>query len=784
MHSQSHSLSHILVAVSLMGALLLITPLNNQSGLAFQSTDLPEPIYDPDSGLWYMPDNPTIPESNSPFSPADTGGPDDYGYTWDDSIALSWVDAMIDGTDTGLSGSSFGKHTDLIPLLFPFKYYENTYDSLFIAASGYVAFTHSNSWPWQPKIPSLDEPNNIVAPYATVLSLASAGTANRIYYDEGGLPPNRYFVVEWYQVASLDNTFTYEVILHENGEIVFNYQTMLQTGPFYCGTAGIEDSTGEGLNYSGTCSLPSSGTAVSLVRPEPDYRVKITPPNRSGFTTATKPVKFPLTIINTGEMGNDTFNLASTSSWPVTYFEVDGTTLLTDTDGEGTPDTGILAQGASIDFTIQIQTPGSVVVGDDNCAVVTASSSYKIDKDDQTTLCLAIPASFAQVLIDNGVIKSNLIQSTYIQVNTYGGNWTNAPAIAETKDGFIIVWYEWRSVGSIGVCELHTLVTNHFGIPHSGANQLTDLSSEMYTACDEVPTVAVAPDGRIGITWLRYLINSTGQYNYNVYFAILDPSGNLLSGPRNITSNGVYGSTTDDFIPFYYKPSIASTGNNRFLLAWERQYMLSGEDVSDICFTIRNTDNIEIQSAMQFTMDTAGPDNDYSNAAVTGLNGNRFLLAYKSVSNIAYAVLESGGLLYKDVTDSGITGFQHDVTELSNGKIIIAASDYDNIVYVILDSDPYDINFGPADLNETDGFFTVGTLALASDQNGNASLVWYNLTYPIQHSYYSLIDGNGNILIPSIAFYTSPVSISSNQTGYSITTYNWIPTFYLPLIIH
>ena len=33
------------------------------------------------------------------------GGPDDYGYTWNDAVAFSWIDAT-NGTNTGLSGTS------------------------------------------------------------------------------------------------------------------------------------------------------------------------------------------------------------------------------------------------------------------------------------------------------------------------------------------------------------------------------------------------------------------------------------------------------------------------------------------------------------------------------------------------------------------------------------------------------------------------------------------------------------------------------------------------------
>ena len=71
-------------------------------------------------------------------APQATGGPDDYGYTWDDSVALSWIDATS-GTDTGMSG--YGGQAVGVSLPFPFKYYENTFNSVYIVGAGYLSFS-------------------------------------------------------------------------------------------------------------------------------------------------------------------------------------------------------------------------------------------------------------------------------------------------------------------------------------------------------------------------------------------------------------------------------------------------------------------------------------------------------------------------------------------------------------------------------------------------------------------------------------------------------------------
>jgi hypothetical protein len=99
-------------------------------------------------GHWFMPEGTRPPMEAVGISPQATGGPDDFGYTWNDSVALNWIDAT-GGIDTGMSGDSRGKAVGPISLPFPFKYYENTYNQVWIAASGYLAFAQASYWPGQ-----------------------------------------------------------------------------------------------------------------------------------------------------------------------------------------------------------------------------------------------------------------------------------------------------------------------------------------------------------------------------------------------------------------------------------------------------------------------------------------------------------------------------------------------------------------------------------------------------------------------------------------------------------
>ena len=116
-----------------------------------------------------------------------SGGPDDYGYTWNDSVGLNWISAA-GGTDTGMSGSGWDEATGPVSLPFSFKYYENSYNKLYIAGPGYIAFDEAPYWyDFSRNIPSPGQPNNVVAPYWTPTYI---GPGSWVRYISGGTSPN------------------------------------------------------------------------------------------------------------------------------------------------------------------------------------------------------------------------------------------------------------------------------------------------------------------------------------------------------------------------------------------------------------------------------------------------------------------------------------------------------------------------------------------------------------------------------------------------------------------
>ena len=486
--------------------------------------------------------------------PQATSGPDDFGYTWDDSVALNWIDATS-GTDAGLSG--WGDYTGPIPIGFPFKYYENVYTELYITGSGYISFDDEDLWDSQGRIPNPSAPNNVIAPYWTPLELADTGPANRVYYLRGGVAPNRYFVVEWYKVVSPccqngdDEIFTFEVVLHENGDILFQYLDMHYDDGYYCGSAGIEDSEGlDGLSYVDFCEQALSSKAVRFYRPAPSARVSIRPLYQGRFTHAGETVAFQVPIRNTGELGSDTYDIFVSSSWPVGLYAADGTTLLMDTDSDGTVDTGPVGQGETVAVTVKVTTPGTASVGDDNSAAITVRSSLNTGKSKTPILQTAVPAPFAQVYRDNadGAMSLYLVQPSAqaLKKVTDDNYWGYDMAVAEMPNSFAYFWTRGRWLDSVYVREIEYTLLDRYGETMREVSKLTDHSGVTVETDDYAPAVAVAPNGRIGVLWYRYLwrqVDSTWEANSNIYFAVLDPNGDVIVPPMNLTNNPHWGTT-------------------------------------------------------------------------------------------------------------------------------------------------------------------------------------------------------------------------------------------------
>ena len=232
---------------------LVTTTAPNGAFLANQaavSTGDPETIYSNNTSVVTM----TV----TPFC-----GPDASGYTCKDDTTLggpsfNWVDAT-DGDKSYIAGDD--QYDGPISLGFDLFFYGGGYSELYLSTNGLAIFGSGNtSWTNRP-LPYSPTPNNLAAPFWDDLQVC----ANQaIYYKQGGVAPNRYFVAEWANVSRLSaptRPLTFELVLYENGQILFQYQSL--TGTLDSNSVGIENSRGDtGLQYSFNQTQLVNGRAI------------------------------------------------------------------------------------------------------------------------------------------------------------------------------------------------------------------------------------------------------------------------------------------------------------------------------------------------------------------------------------------------------------------------------------------------------------------------------------------------------------------------------------------
>lgn len=641
-----------------------------------------------EDGSWMMPTDALqgLPET----APQASGGPDDFGYVFN-SVPLSWIDASS-GTDTGISSTvdSAGP----IDIGFPFKYYENTYSQLWVSRFGFLAFNNVNLYRSQSEIPNPSPPNDVIAPHW----IPSYHSPEYVRYLRGGVAPNRWFVIEWNRQRSdccsgdpAIDEFTFQVVLHENGDILFQYQDMRVYGGYYCQASGIEDSVGsDGLSITQFCRPVNSYQAVRITRPAPAARVRIFPQHYGALFYPGETSSTRIPIRNTGELGTDTYNITLDSLWLTSLVHENGITALTDTNGDGIVDTGPIAQGVTKVIIVKVWTAPSAQVGNTNTATLTARSTRDNNVYKTAIARITMPASFAQVYSDDadGAMSMMLVtpEAQAVRPATGDWHWGYSTTVGELPNhNLIYVWSKSRCLNDNCTrygYEIEYTILNPYGETVRPITRLVDHSGATVNTYDYVIGVAVAPDGRMGLAFYRYLWNSsTSQYNYNIHWAALNASGDLIAGPINVTNNTQWGASGALDIPHFYASVITAGDDGRFFLAWTHQQQTGTGWIVDVWYAVLNSSGGVVRNATKLTDSTTGATrSQYYSPSITSLTGNRALLAFTGYTyppgntGIYYAALGGGGAVQHPITrlTTGGWGSRPDAVQLSNGRVVVA----------------------------------------------------------------------------------------------------------------
>ena len=152
-------------------------------------------------------------------------------YTMMQNYEYSWIDAS-GGTELFLGDDSYSIQS----LPFNFQFYDKIFSTIYLGANGYLSFTDSTPREWSnDQIPSGEIDNYyLIAPFWDDLLTGFDGGGGTIYVQSFGT----YCVAEWQNIKHVDGYLigSFEVILYESGEIVFNYDYIdYVAGGYTCG---------------------------------------------------------------------------------------------------------------------------------------------------------------------------------------------------------------------------------------------------------------------------------------------------------------------------------------------------------------------------------------------------------------------------------------------------------------------------------------------------------------------------------------------------------------------
>lgn len=739
-----------------------------------------------------------------------------FGYTW----TVGTMD-FIDISTSGTLLDFYGDDAISAPLTigFNFPFFENTYTSFYINTNGLLMFGNNptesavNNTP----IPTELRPNNVIAPFWDDLLIAGDPSVvnppnnGQVYVKQTGIAPDMQFIVEFKDVTRLGDTghpMTFEVILNQNGNISFVYDTM--TGDLNLSTIGIEDSDGADgveLLYNGTGSLAGFSAADDVTFTYPGAatpRFKMMPAYQSSFLISGS-VQFPVTIKNTGK-NPDLFNLDwhvtshfGDTNWGLRF--LDGAFAeLTDVDLNGYVDTGWLPPSADklvyLEITAPVNpaVPGAYILGElQATSKVSAGSSSILSTS--VKIQAANPAPFIQAFSAPGY--SGSFEAVHPRQPGYSGldfirsampDYDYYNSLAITLAGgqtYLSAWENNQYIFSNIQYALGPMAVPTF----SGAAFVQDNEGLSNRVFDRSPSVVVSNTGVGAIAFIRDIYQGT-KVNSNVKLALVSPTGNVQQ-IVSLTNNTGFGTQQELDIPFYNTPRVVSRQDGSFLVTWTEQKLVTGGMWRNIQIA-RVTNSGSVDQICPFTESTTSLQfNDPSLTEITGTNNS--LLGYFSIENNSIVHLWLSKLGDTDVCSSPKVEFP-DIRGRSLDMVQLDAN-YAIIGFVNLDT--ADIQYARVDINALEtATIEVKTLpnpdgrrmetpSLIRAQDGKVIITWENLN--TDRLYYALLGSNGDVVTPPMIFRQTgdlQSGLITGSAGASLAPLNSPLVFYtnLPLV--
>ena len=153
-------------------------------------------------------------------------------YIMTEAYNYIWIDTSS-GTELFLENGDY----TIIPLPFDFTFYGETFSEIYLYSNGYLGFVYPYLLPGiDVPFPSSNSKSHyyMIAPFWDDIDLTLGGS---IYYQSN----EDYWIAEWLDVyhSNGDIIGSFEVILYQTGEIIFNYKNIDYIDPWNGYTCGL-----------------------------------------------------------------------------------------------------------------------------------------------------------------------------------------------------------------------------------------------------------------------------------------------------------------------------------------------------------------------------------------------------------------------------------------------------------------------------------------------------------------------------------------------------------------
>lgn len=221
----------------------------------------------------------------------------DSGVSYEESSApYDFRDISATGTALTLGDDSW----HIVNLGFTFPFYGESQTQVTVASNGYLTFGGSGSAYQNEPIPSMAQPNRLIAPLWMDLNPSKRGS---IHVQTRGAAPNREFVAQWTAVPHFPDLgdATFQAVLREaTGDILFLYQdTRFDTVGYddgFSATIGVESLAGTagtphtGPVTAGTCLRFAAAGSSTSPEPSPSPGLGESMPLSAGWNCLSFPV--------------------------------------------------------------------------------------------------------------------------------------------------------------------------------------------------------------------------------------------------------------------------------------------------------------------------------------------------------------------------------------------------------------------------------------------------------------------------------------------------------------